>query len=278
MQAACTFHFLHKTRIKTLFTSAKVIRYKPILLSCLICIVMLSLQFGVEWLIYRPGFKGFGFFPEGRLLTNGVDVIIFFIVVSIITIRYIAYLMPRFTMVVKKPWVAILITFSISLIPYFLAEWMVNTFGNTGLRPSFYVNKIPNTLLSGFDLKLLIPMIPFAIWVLMDDGLELVIGWIAGISLFSNMILGRHFGRAWFPNSHIFNFNDSRWPTFNTSFEETLVEVFLPTIGICLATFLFSKIYNWSNWRSRLFGTYQKPAFADEWEGKIDTIGGDKNA
>jgi len=89
------------------------------------------------------------------------------------------------------------------------------------------------------------------IMVLMDDGLELSLGFHAANNLFTALLV------------------TADWTAFQTNsiFKDTsdpiaagFVDVFMPVfIVFPIVLFILSKKYKWSNWNEKLFGSIEKP-------------------
>lgn len=98
------------------------------------------------------------------------------------------------------------------------------------------------------------------IMTLMDEGLELALGFHAANNLITALLV------------------TSNWTAFQTnsifkdfSEPDLLTSVFLPVFGIFpIILFIFSKKYNWNNWSEKLAGRVEKPALLEH---PIDMIG-----
>ena len=109
--------------------------------------------------------------------------------------------------------------------------------------------------------------IVFLVWVIMDDGIELLLGYVVGHAIFSNSIISTSdttssWGTALFQVQKIGS---------GLEFMQLSIVRFA-TIAIC--TLVLFKVMKWQNWRKRLFGRYENPTFTEQWVDKIDEIGG----
>lgn len=89
------------------------------------------------------------------------------------------------------------------------------------------------------------------ILTLMDDGLELALGFHAANNLFTALLVTADW-TAFQTHSVL---KDLSEPT-STSFAEIFMPVF---IVFPLLLYIFSKKYNWTNWNDKLFGSIEKP-------------------
>ena len=102
-----------------------------------------------------------------------------------------------------------------------------------------------------------------AIMTLMDEGLELALGFHFGNNLLAALLI------------------TSKWSALQTdaifiyTAEEAsneVMEIILPVLIVYpILLFIFSKKYKWTNWKDKLFGAVVKPVVI---ETKIDEVGG----
>jgi hypothetical protein len=86
---------------------------------------------------------------------------------------------------------------------------------------------------------------------LMDDGLELALGFHLANNLFTALLVTADWTA--FQTHSIFK--DVSEPT-----EAGFIDVFLPVFVIFpLVLFVFAKKYKWTNWKEKLFGRVEKP-------------------
>ena len=94
-----------------------------------------------------------------------------------------------------------------------------------------------------------------AIMTIMDDGLELAIGFHAANNLFTALLVTADWTA--FQTHSIFK--DTSDPT-----EAGFVDVFAPVFIIFpILLIIFAKIYKWNNWKEKLFGRIQPPPAED---------------
>lgn len=86
---------------------------------------------------------------------------------------------------------------------------------------------------------------------LMDEGLELALGFHAANNLFTALLVTAD----WTAFQTYSIFKDTSEPT-----EAGFIDVFLPVFVIFpLLILIFAKVYKWTNWKERLFGRVEKP-------------------
>ena len=97
---------------------------------------------------------------------------------------------------------------------------------------------------------------------LMDDGLELALGFHAANNLFTALLVTTDWTAFQTPSI----LRNTAEPT-----EISMLEVIVPVFVIFpILIFIFSKIYKWNNWKEKLFGRVEPPF--DE-ESKVNMIG-----
>ena len=91
---------------------------------------------------------------------------------------------------------------------------------------------------------------------LMDEGLELALGFHAANNLFTALLVTAD----WTAFQTHSVFKDMSDPT-----ETTFLQIFLPVfIVFPLLIIIFAKKYNWTNWKEKLFGRIEKPLLEKE--------------
>ncbi len=89
------------------------------------------------------------------------------------------------------------------------------------------------------------------IMTLMDDGLELALGFHAANNLFTALLITAD----WTAFQTYSVFKDTSDPT-----QATFVDVFMPVLVIYpIFLFILSKVYKWKNWNEKLFGRVENP-------------------
>ena len=100
------------------------------------------------------------------------------------------------------------------------------------------------------------------ITALMDDGIELALGFHAANNLFTALLVTAD----WTAFQTHSVFKDMSDPT-----EIGILEIFIPVFIIFpVLLLIFSKKYKWTNWQDKLFGAVEKPVIDN---GEIDDIG-----
>lgn len=247
------FKPLHDAPVSQLFSIFKTIRPKHLLWGSITGIIVFICEPLVSILLYDIDSVKWVNSPIAlfKALFAGVFLGIGYATVSIIQL---GYLLPALVKWLKRPLIAgilIWIYANFSYIQYLLFQG--------------------DGVLSLDTLQFLFGSLPFLLlltaWVLMDDSLELIIGLMVGLSIVNNVIikLGNGVG----------------------SWGRTLVEVFLEdnnmdylmgsfvrNLALILASIVLYQKIPWNNWRSRLLTKYEKPAIHDDWQDRIDEIGG----
>lgn len=96
------------------------------------------------------------------------------------------------------------------------------------------------------------------IMALMDEGIELSLGFHAANNLFTALLVTADW-TAFQTHSVLKDISDPTKPGF--------MEIFMPLIFLFpLLLLIFSKIYNWTNWKEKLFGRVEEPDIAVEIE------------
>ncbi|MEZ4686356.1 MAG: hypothetical protein R3B47_09895 [Bacteroidia bacterium] len=248
------FQPIHQAAVKSLFFLFDTIRLRHLVLGLVAGLIIYLADPLVSILFHEIKSVEWENDP-GALFKGGVAAIFLGIGYATGLLVQMGYLLPALTKWTKRPLVAVLII------------WI---YANWGYMK--YVLSIDN-IISIQSIQFIIATLPFlyimACWVILDDGLELIVGLVIGGSIIYNLLikLGNGVG-GW---------------------GSTLVEVFLQgdgfgfwigslarLVGIFLVSLYFYRKIPWSNVRSRLFSLYQKPAIHDEWGKKIEEIGNEE--
>ncbi|GAA4301810.1 CPBP family intramembrane glutamic endopeptidase [Aestuariibaculum suncheonense] len=180
-----------------------------------------------------------------------------FVILSVIAIIFVplqtsfeeylfrGYLMQGIGVVVKNKWVPLIIT-SVVFGLLHIANPEVDKLG-----PMIMVYYIGTGLFLG-------------IMTLMDEGMELSLGFHAANNLFTALLVTADW-TAFQTHSILKDMSDPS--------EAGLSEIFVPVFVVFpIILFILSKIYKWTNWKEKLFGTVEDPIVEPS---AIDSIGSD---
>ena len=223
--------FLHKQSITSLTTTRKKIDWKRIWFTFIL------------WGVISSCFIAFDYYatPESYEVNFKLQPFLILCVIAIILVplqtsfeEYLfrGYLMQGIGVLAKSKWVPLLTT-SVVFGLLHIANPEVEKLGY--IIMVYYI---------GTGLFL-------GIMTLMDDGLELALGFHAANNLFTALLVTADW-TAFQTHSVL---KDMSEPT-STSFTEIFMPVF---IVFPLLLFIFSKKYKWTNWKDKLFGTVDAP-------------------
>ena len=226
--------FIHQRKILSVFTSRSKLDWNRILFAFSFWIILGLVTFADSY-YYAPEDYVLNF----KLVPFVILVLISFLLLPLQTtmeeVLFRGYLMQGFGIWFKKGIVALLLT---SVIFGLLhgANPEVEKLG--WITMIFYIG---TGLLLG-------------IFALMDEGIELSLGFHAANNIFAAILVTTNW--AAFQTDALFI--DISEPTVD-------VEFFLPVIFLYPITiYIFSKKYNWKDWKGKMFGTIRKPIELDE--------------
>ena len=226
--------YIHKQSITSLTTSRNKIDWNRIFFS-----------FGL-WTVITIVFVAVGYFlaPEDFVFNFKLGPFLILAIIGIILVPlqtsfeeyfFRGYLMQGLGVVFKNRWVPLFFT-SIVFGLMHLGNPEVTKLGN--LIMVYYIG-------TGFFLGIL---------TLMDEGLELALGFHAANNLVTALLVTADW-TAFQTNSIL---RDVSEPTLGA-------DVYIPVfIVFPLLLFFFSKKYGWTNWKDKLFGRIDKPAVIEE--------------
>ena len=214
--------WIHKRKIVSLFTVRKSFDWKRFLFSFFLWGVLLFLFFIISFLVGYP--IVFNFNPTTFFPLVLISLFILPIQTTFEELFFRGYLFQGFGQLFKKGWISVLITGVMFGLMH-------------GSNPE--VEKIGMILLVFYILN----GVFLGIVVLMDDGLELSMGYHAVNNIFAALIVTNDW-QAFHTDAL---FIDKTPPEFGVENVLTLL-VIQP-----LFLFIFSKKYKWTNWKSKLF-------------------------
>lgn len=235
--------YLHKQSIRMLTTAREKIDWKRFWFAF------------VFWGIISSGMimADYFFNPEGYINNFNLQPFLILCVIAIILVPlqtsfeeyfFRGYLMQGIGVIAKNKWVPLIITSTVFGLLH-IANPEVEKLGYIILV--YYIG-------TGFFL---------GITALMDEGLELSLGFHAANNLFTALLVTAD----WTAFQTHSVFKDISDPT-QIGVGETILPVF---IIFPILLYIYSKKYKWTNWKDKLFGAVVKPIVI---ETKIDEVGG----
>jgi membrane protease YdiL (CAAX protease family) len=222
---------LHKQSIRMLTTARQKIDWKRIWFAFIFWGVVSTSLIFIDYY----------FNPEGYVYNFKLIPFLILCVIAILLVPlqtsfeeyfFRGYLMQGIGLIAKNKWVPLIIT-STAFGLLHIANPEVDKLGYVILV--YYIG-------TGFFL---------GITTLMDDGIELALGFHAANNLFTALLVTADWTA--FQTHSIFK--DMSDPT-----EVGILEIFLPVFIIFpILLFVFSKKYKWTNWQDKLFGAVEKP-------------------
>jgi membrane protease YdiL (CAAX protease family) len=226
--------YIHRQSITSLTTSRKKIDWKRIFFSFSLWTVLTVILLGIDYVMSPENYQwNFELVP---FLTLAVIAIILVpIQTSFEEYFFRGYLMQGIGVAFKYKWVPLFLTSTIFGLLH-LGNPEVAKLGN--LIMVYYIG-------TGFFLGIL---------TLMDEGLELALGFHASNNLITALLVTADW-TAFQTNSV---FKDVSDPTLG-------LDVLIPVCVIFpILLFIFSRKYGWKNWKSKLFGRVEIPVIDEE--------------
>lgn len=226
---------LHKQSITTLTTARKKIDWKRFWFIFILWGVVSS---GFVLLDYymSPDDYQLNFNLKPFLILAAIAILLIPLQTSFEEYFFRGYLMQGFGVIFKNKWLPLLIT-SVGFGLMHIANPEVDKLG-----PVIMVYYIGTGLFLG-------------IMTLMDDGLELALGFHAANNLFTALLVTADW-TAFQTDSILKDLSD---PT-----EMGVMEIFVPVFVVFpILLFILSKKYNWTNWKDKLFGEVVEPPKED---------------
>lgn len=221
--------YVHDQRIRTLTTSRKKVDWKRIFFAFSLWGFITALFVFIDYKVS----------PENYVINFQLEPFLYLVLISVLLIplqtsfeEYLfrGYLMQGIGITVKNRWIPLIFT-SVIFGLLHIANPEVEKLGYEILV--YYIG-------TGFFLGIL---------TLMDEGLELAIGFHAANNLITALLV------------------TSSWTAFQTN--SILLDVSTPTLGadvyvpvfivFPVLLFIFSKKYGWTNWKEKLTGKIEKP-------------------
>ena len=241
-----TVKFLHKQSIRMLTTSREKIDWKRFWFAF------------IFWGIISSGMIMADYFlnPEGYINNFNLQPFLILCVIAIILVPlqtsfeeyfFRGYLMQGIGVIAKNKWVPLIITSTVFGLLH-IANPEVEKLGYIILV--YYIG-------TGFFL---------GITALMDEGLELSLGFHAANNLFTALLVTAD----WTAFQTHSVFKDISDPT-QIGIGETILPVF---IIFPILLYIYSKKYKWTNWKDKLFGAVVEPVMIEPNTDEVDKLGG----
>lgn len=218
---------LHQRSLMSLTTSRKKVDLKRILFSFSLIVSLTIISFMVSYYMDNTNIV-WNFHPIPFLILFVISIILFPFQIGFEEYLFRGYLMQQIGIIAKNRWTPLLIT-SVVFGIFHSANPEVSELG-FGVMV-FYIG---TGLLLG-------------IMTLMDEGMELALGFHLGNNLMAALLITSDFSAL--QTDAIFRFTGKENPT------DTLQEMILSMVIIYpLILFIITKKYNWSNWKQKLTG------------------------
>ena len=217
--------YLHKQTLMSVTTSREIIDWKRIFFSFSLWGIF-TVSSTLLMIYFSPGDFVYNFKPIPFLILAIIGIVLIPIQTSTEEYVFRGYLMQGFAVLAKNRWLPLVLT-SVIFGTMHIANPEVEKMGYIILV--YYIG-------TGFFLGII---------TLMDEGIELALGFHAANNLVGALLITSDWSA--FQTNSIFN--DVSEPSAGF---EILVPIF---IIFPLLLFIFSKKYNWTNWKEKLTGT-----------------------
>lgn len=223
---------LHKRSILSLTTSRKKVDYKRILFSFGLIVLFTVLEFIISYSIDNSGIV-WNLNPLKFGILFIVSILFFPMQIAFEEYLFRGFLMQQIGIIVKNRWFPLLFT-SVVFGLFHSANPEVSEMGFSVMI--FYIG-------TGFLL---------GIMTLMDEGLELALGFHLGNNLMAALLITSDFSAI--QTDAIFKYSGKENPV------DMLNEMILSIVFVYpIILFIFAKKYNWSHWKKKLSGKVEIP-------------------
>ncbi|MCB4808624.1 CPBP family intramembrane metalloprotease [Tamlana sp. 62-3] len=223
--------YMHERSLLSLTTTRKKVDFKRVFLAFFVIVILTIGSFAVSYYA-DPSQIEFQFNPLKFAILFVISILLFPFQIGLEEYLFRGYLMQHIGVLVKNKWFPLIFT----SVMFGIAHSANPEVAEMGyITMVFYIG---TGLLLG-------------IMTLMDDGLELALGFHLGNNLMAALLVTSDWSAL--QTDAIFKYTAEE---ANTSVTEILlpVIVFYPII-----LFIFSKVYKWSNWKEKLFGKVEEP-------------------
>jgi hypothetical protein len=226
--------YIHKQDITSLTTSREKIDWKRVFFAFSLWAVITTTFILVDYYAATENYV-FNFNLEKFLILGVIAILLIPLQTSFEEYFFRGYLMQGLGVFFKNSWFPLFFT-SVVFGLLHIANPEVSKLGYTILV--YYIG-------TGFFLGII---------TLMDEGLELALGFHAANNLITALLV------------------TADWTAFQT--DSVLRDISIPTLGydvyipvfivFPILLFIFSKKYNWKNWKEKLFGNIEKPVLSNK--------------
>jgi membrane protease YdiL (CAAX protease family) len=221
--------YIHKQSLTSLTTSRAKIDWKRIFFAFFFWGIVSS---GLILIDYYNNPEGYvwNFNPEKFAILAVIAILLVPLQTSFEEYLFRGYMMQGIGVIAKNKWVPLVVTSVIFGVMH-IANPEVDKLGN--IIMIYYIG-------TGFFLGII---------TLMDEGLELALGFHAANNLFTALLVTADW-TAFQTHSILKDMSD---PT-----ESTIASIMVPVFVLFpILTFIFAKVYKWKNWKEKLFGSVE---------------------
>lgn len=227
--------FIHERSILSLTTARKKVDFKRFFLSFGLIVTITILSFTMAYFL-DPSQIQLQFNPVKFAILFFISIILFPFQIGLEEYLFRGYLMQHIGIIVKNKWFPLIFTSVLFGVAH-SANPEVAEMGF--ITMIFYIG---TGLLLG-------------IMTLMDDGLELALGFHLGNNLLAALLVTSDWSAL--QTDAIFKYTAEKAST-------TVMEILVPVLVFYpIILFIFSKVYKWSDWKNKLFGSVVEPPKED---------------
>ncbi|MDP5156995.1 MAG: CPBP family intramembrane metalloprotease [Flaviramulus sp.] len=227
--------FIHERSILSLTTARKKVDFKRFFLSFGLIVTITILSFIMAYFL-DPSQIQLQFNPVKFAILFFISIILFPFQIGLEEYLFRGYLMQHIGIIVKNKWFPLIFTSVLFGVAH-SANPEVAEMGF--ITMIFYIG---TGLLLG-------------IMTLMDDGLELALGFHLGNNLLAALLVTSDWSAL--QTDAIFKYTAEKAST-------TVMEILVPVLVFYpIILFIFSKVYKWSDWKNKLFGSVVEPPKED---------------
>ncbi len=223
--------FVHQRSILSLTTARSKVDFKRIVFSFSLIVVITLISFAVSYYI-DPSQIELQFNPTKFAILFIISLILFPFQIGLEEYLFRGYFMQQIGVMARNKWLPLIIT----SVFFGLAHSANPEVSKMGFITMFFY--IGTGLLLG-------------VMTLMDDGLELALGFHLGNNLLAALLITSDWSVL--QTDAIFRYTAEEPPN-------TFAEIIMPLIvAYPIILFILSKTYNWTNWKEKLLGKVDKP-------------------
>ena len=227
--------YMHQRSIKSLTTARKKIDWSRTAFSFFLIVGITIVTFAISYMV-DPSEIELQFDPVKFTILLIISLILFPLQIGLEEFLFRGYLMQHIGIFVKNKW-----------FPLILTSVLFGVFH--GANPEVAeIGYIVMVFYIGTGLFL-------GIMTLMDEGLELALGFHFGNNLLSAILVTANWSAL--QTDAIFRYTGEEPPS-------AVLEIILPVLLVYpILLFIFAKKYNWNNWKNKLFGKVIEPHVED---------------